>query len=388
MVNAAVPSYLGTDFSTASPGQRFGVYLPVWDSEFRVTPSGKNDALKFACRINPNDSQIMHALRLRQQYLHAAAVGDTDGLLVDARAVAPFTTGLGNEHPLENGFAFLDPYGLPYLPGSGVKGVLRQAATELASGEWGATHGWDADLIGLLFGFGDTDDTAQRGALVFWDVIPQIAGNLRVEIMTPHQAHYYQGDESPHDCGKITPIKFLTVPPGSEFTFHVQIRHSMLQHSPDLLENDKWKSLVMAAFEHAFIWLGFGAKTAVGYGAMKEDPQKRAAREEFLKKKQEAEREARERAERERQIASMGPVERAIAECLDARVDKNQPEINALIAALKAGKWADEIAVGVAKTLKERLIAEDKWREFSNKKKPEKDTVYQNTLFIKTLLNE
>jgi CRISPR-associated protein Cmr6 len=29
-----------------------------------------------------------------------------------------------------------------------------------------------------------------------------------------------------------------------------------------------WKALLQSAFEHAFQWLGFGAKTAVGYGAM------------------------------------------------------------------------------------------------------------------------
>ena len=66
-------------------------------------------------------------------------------LSLDATAIAPFTTGLGNEHPLENGFAFFNPYGLPYLAGSGVKGVLRQAARELASGQWGNEHGWSAD---------------------------------------------------------------------------------------------------------------------------------------------------------------------------------------------------------------------------------------------------
>ena len=27
---AAVPAYLGTDFSSASPGLRFGMYLPIW----------------------------------------------------------------------------------------------------------------------------------------------------------------------------------------------------------------------------------------------------------------------------------------------------------------------------------------------------------------------
>jgi len=37
-----------------------------------------------------------------------------------------------------------------------------------------------------------------------------------------------------------------------------------------LAENDCWKPLVQAAFMHAFDWLGFGAKTAVGYGAMEQ----------------------------------------------------------------------------------------------------------------------
>ena len=27
---AAVPAYLGTDFSSASPGLRFAMYLPLW----------------------------------------------------------------------------------------------------------------------------------------------------------------------------------------------------------------------------------------------------------------------------------------------------------------------------------------------------------------------
>ena len=30
MAIAAVPSYLGKDFSKASPGLRFGMYLPLW----------------------------------------------------------------------------------------------------------------------------------------------------------------------------------------------------------------------------------------------------------------------------------------------------------------------------------------------------------------------
>jgi CRISPR-associated protein Cmr6 len=144
-------------------------------------------------------------------------------------------------------------------------------------------------VIDVLFGReppgGDRDHV--RGALAFWDVIPQIKGDsLMVEIMTPHQSHYYQqkrdrksGDSvSPHDSGQPTPISFLTVPPESTFDFHVvcdlahlsRLTASREPGAPDLLGEGAthWKNLLAAAFAHAFEWLGFGAKTAVGYGSM------------------------------------------------------------------------------------------------------------------------
>jgi CRISPR-associated protein Cmr6 len=229
-------------------------------------------------------------------------------LRLDAHATAPFTTGLGNEHPLENGFAFLNPYGLPYLPGSGVKGVLRQAARELASGEWGEMHGWsneqryplilsgkvvldskdqpvELSMLDVLFGPETPDGGAGhvRGVLSFWDVVPQIEGDsLMVEIMTPHQTHYYQDGQSPHDSGQPNPISFLTVPPGSRFVFHVicdlarlrRVTAARIPEGSELLAEGPthWKTLLQSAFNHAFAWLGFGAKTAVGYGAMSEGP--------------------------------------------------------------------------------------------------------------------
>ena len=350
---AAVPAYLGKDFSHASPGLRFGMYLPIWtdrqDQEKEVKSRAekksregseiadmlqrqgmdatvrymqalqrnplaglweKNDfAAKQAWQkittLNKDDKACMAAIAQRQAVL-AGITAHT--LTLDAIATAPFTTGLGNEHPLENGFAFLNPYGLPYLPGSGIKGVLRQAAHELASGEWGETHGWlkekihqleisgskpiDLSMLDVLFGKASQDGDKEhvRGALAFWDALPQIPGdNLTVDIMTPHQGHYYQPDQkeqknsgsnNPHDSGNPIVIYFLTLPPGTQFTFHVQCNLPHLQRlAPDLAENDRWKDLLTAAFEHAFEWLGFGAKTAVGYGAMQVNERARQQRE-------------------------------------------------------------------------------------------------------------
>jgi len=285
---AAVPAYLGQDFKEASPGLRFGNYLRLWEADWTIAKASKAEAARSATRFTPDDKRRMEALQQRQSTL--AAQGQL--LTLDALSTAPFTTGLGNEHPLENGFAFLNPYGLPYLPGSGVKGVLRQAARELQRGEWGDAKGWTEDAITHLFGL-ESDDGGknhQRGALSFWDVLPQLAGDsLQVEVMTPHQSHYYQqrsdarsgGSTSPHDSGQPNPIHFLTVPPGSRFAFHVRCDLPFLARlAPTLAEGGRWQVLLQAAFAHAFEWLGFGAKTAVGYGAMAEDAKARTRREE------------------------------------------------------------------------------------------------------------
>ena len=316
---AAVPKYLGTDFSSASPGLRFGLYLSIWTSRqdqeqeiksradgrsreaqelseylnrqgmdatidawtardrrplpglWEKNTSGAKNAWKSVVKLNVGDQKAMKALSERQLALAQPFVDSGQLVRFDTHAVAPFTTGLGNEHPLENGFAFLNPYGLPYLPGSGVKGVLRQAARELAEGTWGDPKGWNAEAIDVLFGKAAADGVDhQRGALTFWDVMPQVKGNaLQVEVMTPHQTHYYQNGESPHESGSPNPINFLTVPPGSGFTFHVHCNRPFLRRlDPALDTESQWQRLLSAAFEHAFAWLGFGAKTAVGYGAM------------------------------------------------------------------------------------------------------------------------
>jgi len=298
---AAIPQYLKRhDPALASPALRFGLLPPVWSRDFAKEKEDQK-TWEFICKLNDNELRLMHALSMRQAESLHHMLDDDRMVAFDAISTAPFTTGLGNGHPLENGFAFLSPYGLPYLPGSGVKGVLRQSARELARGDWVATHGWSADrrydikvgkeivqfsMIDALFGLESKDDdkTHVRGALSFWDVIPQIKGDsLMVEIMTPHHSHYYQqkrerkADDSttPHDSGQPNPISFLTVPPGSGFTFFVVCDATHLERlAPELTETNPdsgkphWQALITTAFEHAFTWLGFGAKTAVGYGAM------------------------------------------------------------------------------------------------------------------------
>lgn len=366
MAIAAVPDYLGTDFSSASPGMRFGMCLKLWDNDFRKEKSSVA-ALNEAVRLTLHDRQLMAALLARQTMLAERLHPSGQLLRVDADAIAPFTTGLGNEHPLENGFAFLNPYGLPYLPGSGVKGVLRQAARELASGDWGETHGWDHEerfmlvleksripmtMLDVLFGKesrdGDTEHV--RGALRFWDVFPQIPGTqLAVEVMTAHQSDYLQGTDTPHESGQPNPINFLTVPPGAGFHFHVQCDQPFLRRlAPELAVPEVWQSLLSAALEHAFDWLGFGAKTAVGYGAMRRDQTAEQAR-------LNAQRAAEEQRQREEE-------ERLRREEEQARVAQQQAAFEALPESEKALQRFQE---GMAQFTGEGPLSKGQYPEFS-----------------------
>ena len=447
---AATPKYLGEDFSSASPGLRFGMYLELWgvdsrdrrrlwtthDKNYRVTgpnrkerpfeDDNKTGALKQTAVLTSNDRNTIDGLLARQQQL-VRAVSPNEAHTLVALSVAPFTTGLGNEHPLENGFAFLNPYGLPYLPGSGVKGVVRRAAQELASGDWGDTAGLsdtedyalriagdDAggeplklSMIDVLFGREprDGDKRHVRGALDFWDVMPKIAGDrLAVEIMTPHLSHYYQekpchGSQTPHDSGAPTPISFLTVPPRSEFSFHVRCDLPRLRRvAAQLTEDDRWKALVTAAFEHAFKWLGFGAKTAVGYGAMEIDPrvaeaaQRRAVEEAARRRaaeekrrqeeieKAEAARRAREAEEKRdawealpesrRRLITVG---RSLEQARpDGRIDehrRNQLKAEANRLADEAASWPDAGERGEAAALLEQTYEIVGWHDPGKKPK-------------------
>ena len=248
-------------------------------------------------------------------------------------------TGTGNPHPVENGFSFLSPYGVPYLPASGVKGVIRRAAEELAL--FGDESAWTIPLVWVLFGFeagsayladgagdwtdafrsrclerADTDPLLRawldaicpdrdrkageperrpsevlrswhgsgkkaqaerrkihwQGLLRFWDAFPSEEAELGLDILNPHHKKYYEGkkkgndpEPTPHDAELPIPVFFLVLKPGAEFRFRVEA----VDRSGLLGKVGDWRALLGGAFTHAFEWLGFGAKTAVGYGAMR-----------------------------------------------------------------------------------------------------------------------
>ena len=155
----------------------------------------------------------------------------------------------------------------------------------------------------------------------------------------------------------------------------------------DTVPLDRWQHLLTKIMSHAFDWLGFGAKTSVGYGAMEEDPVAKKRREDERMAAQEAERKGRELKEREQSLAQLSPAMRAAQQFLDARVDKNQPELSAFLGGLKKGIWSGDTKSEIAQHVKQLMIKDKKWKEKSEKRNPAKDNDHQDTLLVMTCLS-
>lgn len=193
------------------------------------------------------DAAVLNEFAKRQESLVKAMQGKCLRLQTESR----FVTGLGREHPVENGFAWHSMLGTPYLPGSGIKGLVRA---------WGAEWGGALEeLLTEVLGSQTRDQsrTEQAGSVIFFDAIPLAPVKLEIDVMTPHYSEYYQEGKPPGDWMNPTPIPFLVVAQGMPFQFSFAPRTSIGKGHMEIVETWLRESLQ---------WLGAGAKSAIGYG--------------------------------------------------------------------------------------------------------------------------
>lgn len=286
---AATPRYMQDNeagfYENLSPAAKFYTFFPIWQNDWRMDDRAKDAALKKVLPYSDAAKAQTKAFIERQDIL-MSSVDASLSLTINTKSTSNFMTGTGMEHPLENGFAFLQPYGLPYLAGSSVKGVLRNTARLLAEKAFGdEDFGFNADTIEILFGTDPQKEDikpehCRRGALTFWDVIVQPKESaqgkigMSVDILTPHQSHYLQKGETPHDSGEPNPVPFLCVGAGAAFNFNITANPHLLAELAS-----EWQTMLTKCFEYTTDWFGFGAKTAVGYGVLKLDSSKLEAQQ-------------------------------------------------------------------------------------------------------------
>jgi len=175
------------------------------------------------------------------------ALADVGADCREAATQGRLAMNLGADGVLETSIALHRTYGVPYIPGSALKGLAAHYVHKYQdNAKW-------QDASRIMFG-----SLESAGYVNFFDALyvpgsGKLGKPLWADIITVHHPKYYQGDEPPADWDSPTPIPFLT----ATGTFLIPLSGPQ-----------EW---VKAAFEIVALALareGIGAKTSSGYGRM------------------------------------------------------------------------------------------------------------------------
>ena len=160
----------------------------------------------------------------------------------------PHDDGSGSSEAVKLGCSLDYVSGLPVIPGSTVKGVLRSLFKRKEAHEYiQALAEKDLDIDAL-----EKELFTEDGEDVFFDAYPVTPGQLLAfESITPHDE---KGLKNP------IPIKLLKVRPGVEFLFRFRLKN---EEGQQLSVDEKLK-----LFEALLMITGIGAKTNVGFGGL------------------------------------------------------------------------------------------------------------------------
>lgn len=255
----------------ANVGLWFTRFYNAFERDWQVGDEGKRGWIEKVQGPKGNK------LALEQSAVRLDALGKALGAEVaDFKTDWHFATGMGLNHPVENGFTWHHTLGVPYLPASGVKGMLR-----------GWVEAWmehDSDdskkrCINHWFGAsaGEGELTEGAGNLLFFDALPLGVVNLGCDIMTPHMGEWYaKGGEikseadyakkAPADWHSPVPVPFLVVKQ-AEFKFMIAPR--LTGNAQMDAQSRLDAKAAMTELAQALEWIGAGAKTAAGYGRMR-----------------------------------------------------------------------------------------------------------------------
>ncbi|MGG4212165.1 type III-B CRISPR module RAMP protein Cmr6 [Paenibacillus sp. FSL L8-0638] len=174
--------------------------------------------------------------------------------------------GLGASHVTENSLTIHPVYGIPFVPASSVKGIVRRwfidAVLEGKAENLKAMDDNKAVIGRSLFGTNESE-----GIIQFYDILMYEGLEITVDILNPHFSNYYSSKQEPEDTLFPIPNTF----------YAVKISSANLTLTVDKCKLAEWLSVinlneveVMTLISRwvalAFQELGVGGKTSSGYG--------------------------------------------------------------------------------------------------------------------------
>jgi CRISPR-associated protein Cmr6 len=245
---ASLPIIKSVDVPTANAGLWLNKFLDKKDENDKTAkPNLVKEAIGIASNQELQNLYTKFFVRWEQTLLDYGAVTER------ARVRGRMVVGLGSESVLETSITLHHTYGVPYIPGSALKGLARHYANEYVDG-------WKKEHSVIVFGNDKKSDDATAGYITFFDAlyVPPQHGTekfLHSDVMTVHHGDYYmKGTVAPADWDDPNPIPFISA---------TGIYLLALAGPDDWIE-PTFKLLKLALSEE-----GIGAKTSSGYGRMK-----------------------------------------------------------------------------------------------------------------------
>lgn len=238
----------------ASRCKNLGLLLDKYPPRWALLPAqkdrGKGTWLKEIVDGNHVDANLAGQVyeRWRNATEAAGAIhfsGTTDWRMV---------VGLGGETVLETDLTLHHLYGIPFIPGSALKGLTRAYVTKEV--DTYKSDSVEKDYPDILRIFGAQE---HAGTVIFFDAMPENGEfKLDLDIMNPHYPNYYSEKKIPSNDQNPNPITFLTV---TRTTFRFALAPRRKDDNADV-------ELVKDWLQKALQDYGVGGKTSAGYGSL------------------------------------------------------------------------------------------------------------------------
>ena len=217
---------------------------------------------------------------LQHNWGHLGYIAGTHEVrVVRARGETRILVGMGAAHCRETSLTLHPVYGIPYIPGSSVKGVMRSwflraffdgdegmversLKNEVDSGENAGEYkrSWSRVFLDL---FGSQD---KRGFLTCLDVFLGPECEVVPDVLTVHFPRYYQKKGLPSDTEDPKPVNFYTVKLNRPVEFVLALEKPGIRSYESGINSGELAKIAVKVLEKALSENGIGSKTSSGYG--------------------------------------------------------------------------------------------------------------------------
>lgn len=235
-------------------------HAELWLDRYMVDVGESKKRSNFIAEVSTIPSPEIYVTFYNRWIQELAALG---AKMQSAHVKTRMIVGLGDESVLETAITLHRTYGVPYIPGSALKGLAASYARQRLGEDW-QKDSQTNDAYKVVFG--NTDDA---GYITFFDAlyIPGTGFNHRSlypDVMSVHHRNYYLNPAfPPADWDDPNPVPFLTAT-GS---------YMIALAAPELDEQDTWIERTFTILGRALEEMGVGAKTSSGYGRLELNPQ-------------------------------------------------------------------------------------------------------------------